>query len=209
MQEAVQSLADDKIALVELVEDPRQADWIILLHQGRVDLVEAFGSRAPFPLLPLDNPCWGEAMRTTIEKVYRASKLVALGHRYEAGLSRDGPTVDVEVEVLRHKDQRDPGEVRPVPIGEWIFRPGDFISFRVRNKSPATRVDLTLLVVGSDFTITPFYPKTHEMAQSIGPGEILTTPPPWGEISKAEPFGPESLVVIVAPVTIPPWTLRS
>ena len=45
LQEAVQALADPKSGLVELVDESRQADWIVRLDQGKVELVEASGNR--------------------------------------------------------------------------------------------------------------------------------------------------------------------
>jgi hypothetical protein len=85
-----------------------------------------------------------------------------------------------------------------------VFRPGDLISFRVRNASPSMRVDVTLLIVGTDFRIHPFYPRPNELGKSLDPGATLKTPPPPGEIGKDPPFGPECLVVIAAPATNPP-----
>ena len=204
LQRAVQPHADAKGGLVALVEDPRQADWIVRLDRGKVELVEASGNRAPFPLPPPESPALGEALRQGLEKVYRARNLVALSSRFEAERYRGSPAVDVEVEVLRHKDPSAPGEVLPALAGGLVFRPGDLISFRVHNKSPAMRVDVTLLVVSSDFEIHPFYPQSNELGQSLDPGKTLTTPPPPGEISTDPPFGPESLVVIAAPASNPP-----
>ena len=66
------------------------------------------------------------------------------------------------------------------------------------------RLDVTLLVVGSDFEIQAFYPQSSEVGQSLDPGKPLSTPAPSGEISDAPPFGPECLVVIATPATNPP-----
>ena len=52
LHRAIQPLADGKIGLVDLVDDPRQADWLVRLEQGRVELLESSGNRAPFPLPP-------------------------------------------------------------------------------------------------------------------------------------------------------------
>jgi hypothetical protein len=63
---------------------------------------------------------------------------------------------------------------------------------------------VTLLIVGTDFDIHPFYPRPDEVVKSLEPGETLNTPPPPGEISEEPPFGPECLVVIAAPANNPP-----
>jgi len=201
---AIQPLADEKVGLVDLVEDPRQADWLVRLEQGRVELLESSGNRAPFPLPPADNPALGEVLRQNLEKIYRARTLVALAGRFEGERYRGGSEMDIDVEVLRHKDRSSPGEVLPAPAGGWVFRPGDLISFRVHNKSLSMRMDVTLLIVGSDFKIHAFYPRPDEVGKSLNPGEMLTTPPPPGEISDEPPFGPETLVVLAAPACNPP-----
>jgi hypothetical protein len=136
--------------------------------------------------------------------VYRARNLIALSSQLEAGQNRGGAAIDVDVEVLRHKTLTDKGEAWPAPSAGWVFRPGDLISFRVHNKSQALRLDVTLLIVGSDFEISPFYPKANEAVTSVDAGATLTTPPPPGQISEQPPFGPECLVVIAAPASNPP-----
>jgi hypothetical protein len=65
-------------------------------------------------------------------------------------------------------------------------------------------VDVTLLIVGSDFQIQPFYPRPGELAKSLKPDETIDTPPPPGKISSEPPFGPECLVVIAVPAKNPP-----
>jgi hypothetical protein len=204
LQRALQPLADPKGGLVEQVGDPVQADWVVRLDQGKLELVEACGNRVPFALPAPDSSALGEALRQSVEKIYRARNLVAVSSRFESERNRGASAVNVEVEVLRHKDRSAPGEVFPAPAGGRVFRPGDLISFRLHNKSPAIRVDVTLLVVGSDLEIHPFYPQPNELGQSLAPGQTLTTPPPPGEISNDPPFGLEHLVLIATPASNPP-----
>jgi hypothetical protein len=201
---AVQPLAAGRGGLVELVNNPSDAVWIIRVDKGHVGLVEASGSRVAFPLPSADNPALVDALRQSLERVHRARNLVRLASRFDRERERGVLAVDVGVEVLRHKNPADPGDVYPEPPGGWIFRPGDLISFRVTNKSKALRVDVTLLIVGSDLAIGSFYPKPTELGQSLDPGKSLTTPPPWGQISQDPPFGPETLVVLAAPAGNPP-----
>jgi hypothetical protein len=193
-----------KEGLVEMVEDLAQAEWLVRLDKGKVQLIEASGNRTPFDLPAPDSPNLGAALRQNLEKVFRARNLIALSTRFEEQRYRGSAAVDVEVEVLRHKDAEARGEVWPRPAGGWAFRPGDLISFRLKNKSTSLRVDVTLLIVGSDFQIQPFYPRQDEVAKSLKPGESIDTPPPPGKISNEPPFGPECLVVIAVPAKNPP-----
>jgi uncharacterized caspase-like protein len=204
LMKALEPLGGTKDRLMEIVDDPRQAEWLICLDQGKVQLVEASDNRAPFVLPGPDSPGLNAALRRSLERIYRARNLIGLSSRFEDQRTRGTASVDVEVEVLRHKGEKAPGEVWPRPSGGWVFRPGDFISFRVTNKSESLSVDVTLLVVGSDFQIQPFYPREGEVAKSIKPGESIDTPPPPGQISNEPPFGPECLVVIAVPAKNPP-----
>jgi hypothetical protein len=206
LQKAVEPLTDGKRGLVELVSDPRQADWLVRLSHGKVELIEASGNRPAFPLPSPENTSLAEALRQDMEKVYRARNLLALSGRFEVERYRGSTPVDLEVEVMCQKDQSAPSKVLPAPPGGWVFRPGDHISFRVHNKSPSVRVDVTLLIVGSDFRIHAFYPRLDEVGKSLSPGEMLTTPS--GEINEEPPFGPEYLVVIAVPAMNPPWISR-
>ncbi|MGH7169684.1 MAG: hypothetical protein ACRELG_05325, partial [Gemmataceae bacterium] len=137
----------------------------------------------------------------------RARNLMAISTRFEDQRYRGDAVVDVEVKVLRHKSKSkaDAGAVWPRPADGWLFHPGDFISFRLKNNSPVP-VNVTLLIVDSDFGIQPYYPKFRkgEVAKSLKPGETIDTPPPWGAISKKPPFGPECLVVIAVSARNPP-----
>jgi hypothetical protein len=204
ISKALAPLASEKDGLVTIVEDPRQAEWLIRLEKGNLQLIEASGNRAPFALPGPQSSDLAEALRHNLEKVYRASNLIGISGRFEEQRYRGALGVNVEVEVLRHKDEKAPGEVLPRPVDGWRFRPGDFVSFRLKNRSDSPTVDVTLLIVGSDFQIHPFYPKQGELAKSLKPGDSIDTPPPPGRISDEPPFGPECLIVIAVPARNPP-----
>jgi uncharacterized caspase-like protein len=204
VQRALLPLADAKTGLVELVADPAAAHWVLRVEQGKLELVEACGNRAPFALPAPNSPTLSGALRQSIEKIYRARNLVAVSSRFESERNRGTPAVDIELQVLRHKNQSHKGEVLTAPAGGWVFRPGDLISFGVRNRTESLRLDVTLLVIGSDFEIQPFYPQRGDLGHILEPGQTLQTPAPWGEISTDPPFGPENLVVIAVPANNPP-----
>jgi hypothetical protein len=201
---ALEPLAGEKDGLVEIVKEPQEAEWLVRLGKGKVLLAEASGNRAPFELPGPDSPDLADALGQNLVKVFRARNLIALASRFESERYRGEAAVNIEVEVLRHKWPRDRGEVVPRPAGGWVFHPGDLISFRVKNNSPSLAVDVTLLVIGSDFQIDAFYPKKDETGKTLKKGESLDTPPPWGEIGADPPFGPECLVVIAVPAKNPP-----
>jgi uncharacterized caspase-like protein len=196
---ALEPLSGAKDGLVEIV-DEKAAEWLVRLEKGKVQLIEASGNQAPFALPDPDSPNLSEALRRNLGKVFRARNLIAIAERFEGQRNGGDAAVDVEVQVLRHKSKstKDAGEVSLRPSDGWLLRPGHFISFRLKNNS-SIPVDVTLLIVGSDFAIQPFYPSKGELAKSLKPGETIDTPPPWGAISNDPPFGKENLVVIAVP----------
>ncbi len=198
---ALEPIADARTGMVELVKEPRLADWLLRSDQDRVELFEASGNRPPFPLPPLNSRLLGESLRQNLEKVFRARNLVTLASRFEAERYRGGSDVDVAVEVLLQKDRSSPVEVMSAPPGGRVFRPGNLISFHVRNQSRSTRVDVSLLIVGTNLRIYAFYPEANELGKGLNPGELLTTPS--GVIKENPPFGPECLVVIAVPAKNP------
>lgn len=204
LQKIVQAIASSPEGLVEYVEDLRQAEWLVRLEKGKVRLLEASGNAAPFALPELEDAGLGDALRHSLEKVYRARNLIALAGQLEGERYRGASDVGLEVEVLRHADTGAPGEVLHRPAQGWVFHPGDVISFRVHNKSASMRLDVTLLIVGTDLEIQAFYPKPGEVGKGLEPGRSLDTPPPHGQIGAEPPFGPEWLVVIATPAKNPP-----
>jgi hypothetical protein len=172
---------------------------MVRLEKDNVQLVEASGNRPLFALPGLDSPNLAAALRDHLGKVFRARNLLALADRFEGARYQGEASVNLEVEVLRHKSRKARSEVLPRPAEGCVFRPGDLISFWVKNNSPSLALDVTLLIVGSDFQINLFYPRGEEQGKTLEPGEPLDAPPPPGEISNEPPFGTESLVVIAVP----------
>jgi hypothetical protein len=201
---ALEPLSGAKDGLVEVVKEPRQAEWLVRLDKDNLQLAEASGIRPPFALPGPDSPKLAAALRKNLGRVFRARNLLALAGRFEGVRYRGEASVNVEVDVLRHKSEKARGEVWPRPAEGWVFRPGDLISFRVTNKSPALALDVTLLIIGSDFKVDAFYPRKDEQGKTLPPGQSLDTPPPPGQISNEPPFGPECLVVIAVPAQNPP-----
>ena len=203
LHRALEPIADAKSGLAELVNDPRRADWLLRSDHDQVELFEASGNRPAFALPAPNAPSFETDLRQELTAAFRARNMIALASRFEADRYRGAPDVDVEIEVLLQKDRTATPSVVVAPPGGLVFRPGNLVSFRIRNQSPLTRVDVTLLIVGSDLRISSFYPKM-EVGKSLNPGETLTIPTP-GEIDEDPPFGPESLIVIAAPAKNPPF----
>src|SRR5262249_26777018 len=132
---ALESLTAKKDSPITVVDDLRQAEWLVRLEKGQLQLIEASGNRVPSALPAPDSTDLSAAVSRNLERVFRARNLIALAQRFEEQRYRGSAAVDVEVEVLRHKDEESRGEVLPRPTDGWRFRPGDRISFRLKNKS--------------------------------------------------------------------------
>jgi hypothetical protein len=120
---ALEPLTGAKDGLVEIVKEPRQAEWLLRLEKNKLMLVEASGNRPPFALPEGDSPKLAAALRENLGKVFRARNLLALAGRFEGVRYRGEASVNVEVEVLRHKSEKARSEVLPRPAEGWVFRP--------------------------------------------------------------------------------------
>jgi hypothetical protein len=201
-QQALRGLPAQDRKLFELVEDLRDAQWVVRLGKKALELAEASGNRPGIRLPDLDNDTFGEVLADKLRKMYRARSLVAVGTRLEMERSRGAAGGDIQIDVIRHKVPSDKGEVVPRPSGGWVFRPGDWISFRVTNKSESKRLDVTLLVIDPDYKIHVFYPARGEVGKSLDPGKSLETEA--GEISDQPPFGPENMIALSTRAVNPP-----
>jgi hypothetical protein len=173
-------------------------------RDGKLQLSDASGTCGPFALPAPDDPAFRRRFRNMLQKIYRARNLLAVCSRTEEGEAEDGFLVPVEVELLRHKGPDQSGEVVQPAAGLRLLRPGEQVSFRVRNRS-RLRVDVTLLIVNPQLAIIPFYPGRNEVGKnSLGPGETFQTP--TGEVQK--PFGRETLVLIATPARLPSLDFR-
>lgn len=201
VETAIRSLWDPRNRLVDLVAGGEQADWLIQLDGPVPLLVEGSGNRPPLPLLPVDADAFSGALKDSLETIHRARNLIALSTRLEQTRA-ENPEVVIEVEMLRRQNGKDSEKVTPEPDGEVVLRPGDTVSFRIRNTSPFHHVDVCLLLVGLDLKIGAFYPEVGEMGKVLAPGQSLTTPE--AEINPRPPFGKETMVVLAAPARNPP-----
>jgi hypothetical protein len=205
---ALKPLTPDQDGLVEVVDQLVQAQWVVRLESGQIELVEASGNRTPFLLPETDSPSLGKVLRKNLELIYRARNLVEIANRFEDRRFAGGAGIDVEVEILKHRDEKAKGEVWLRPADGWRFKPGDIISFRIKNKS---QVDLyvTLFTVGADFEITPYYPQSYEEAKRVIAGDVFDTPERHGQIKDTPPFGAGCLVMIAVPAQNKPVDFSS
>jgi hypothetical protein len=186
--------------LIALKDDGRGVDWLVRCDRGNPALIDATGNRPDTKLLPPDDPDFGESLGKKLLRIYRGQSLITVADRLETERRGQPKTVDIELAMFRtrpgHKDE-------PIILGrqDITFLPGERMRCRVCNKAPRTgkkeTIDVALLIVGSDYRITSFYPGWKERGKDIEPGEwVDQESKPY---SDAPPFGPEYLVAIAVP----------
>jgi hypothetical protein len=196
---ALQALAKEAGTLVEVVNDPRQADWLLRDQDGGPHLLPAAGVqlRDGKPVTPLFRPGPGEQLvpwlKETLGRVARAQHLLALASASTDKVVRAASGVDVSVELLRFRDANDKtGEPVQWQGQRLTFRAGDRIGFRLHNRSRVD-ADVTLLFVDAGYGIYPLFPKGKNADNRLPPGKSLTAGP-WPVTDKT--VGVEHLVVI-------------
>ncbi|OWK40384.1 hypothetical protein FRUB_05303 [Fimbriiglobus ruber] len=189
--------------LLNLVPDPRQADVVIRLDENgqHLDLKTVDDVKHPISLKPND-PRFGSLLAENLEKVVRARNFVEAASRYETnGVAGFEPAVKVETEIVILRKGVGPVEIVKQPATNLVLRDSDKVQLRVVNTSEATRVDVSILIVGADFQITSFFPlRGGQVPKALGPGESVTTAP----ATVRAPFGLEKVIVIAMAGAKPP-----
>jgi hypothetical protein len=138
-----------------------------LVGQSRTRGVEYLQDQGPAIYF---GPVVADKLRTALNRVARAQNLLSLAERLESEQGSSTTSLNVELKMVRYRDDADrTGEA------EWRDRAislntGDSVAFRIENHS-AIPVDVTLLRINGDSTITLFPVETAELSA----GQSLTT----------------------------------
>jgi hypothetical protein len=189
-----------KGAAVKVVDDLREADWLVRLRDGRPYLVHrSLEAGQPTGELPAFGPIPDDAddkfrdwLDVRLTRIARATTLTRLaGSSLES--NRSNRKVDVEVEMLRFAD-RSAKDGKPIL---WQrdgvrLKVGEIIGFRVTNRGK-TAVDVCLMFVDSGFGILQFFPEPGTAGNRLEPGNQLHTNA--GEV-QGSTLGTEHLVLV-------------
>jgi hypothetical protein len=198
VRQVVQKVALKRSPLITLLDTHKGADWLIRCGRDGVTLEEATGSRPSTPLPAADDPKFGEELDKKLLRIYRAQSLIAVGNQLEAERRGRSAKIDFELTVFRTKAD---GKEEPVTPGlqGLAFLPGESLRLRVRNTSKEEKIDVALLVVRSDYSITCFYPGWRSPGVDIEPNQEINQESE--QYTDDPPFGPEYLVAIAVPAT--------
>jgi hypothetical protein len=167
----------DPGSLVEWVKQPEQATWAIRPAQGKLwllpisaDVQAPASSRFELPREQL-----APSLRMHLNRIARAQNLLALASA-GAGETAESAGVEVEVEIRKVRDDRDlKGKVMTGTGRLPRLRAGERIRYHIHNRGK-TAVDVTLLVVASDYRIWSAFPeKGSQTNNRVQPGEWTHT----------------------------------
>jgi hypothetical protein len=175
--------------VIEVVADPRQADWIVRVEDEQSWLVPAAGWSVPSPRGPVERglpaPPAGafgpfpvgdsleKQLGETFSTIARAQNLLALSEPTDGGRLSDSLRVDLA--VTRHQGTDDErGQPLDLSQGKVTLQPGELLGFNIANRGRRP-VDVTLLFVNSGFGIKAWYPKDGDFNR-LGPDEKIGPP---------------------------------
>ena len=194
----VRDLSRAKGSLVRLVDQPRQADWLVRWDQGKIFLIPGTGVSAgpaaglpplygPVPEGQLPGP-WVSQRLTQIARVQNLKQLASSAD--EAVRGDAGVKIGLEVRRLSGKSDRQGQPVLANGRG-LTFHDGDRLLLRLTNPNRVP-VDVTLLYVNGGFGIDALYPERGEINR-LSPGETV----PIRFHIDAKTTGQENLVAVV------------
>ena len=175
----IRDVSREQGSLVRLVDEPRQADWLVRWDQGKIFLIPAAGAIASPAggLPPLYGPVpegepRGPWLGGRLTQIVRVRNLKQLASSTDEAVRGDaGVKIGLEVRKLANKGDRQ-GQPAPANGRGMAFRDGDRLLLRLRNPNRVP-VDVTLLYVNGGFGIDALYPERGEINR-LAPGETVS-----------------------------------
>jgi hypothetical protein len=161
-------LSKETLDMVELVDNAYEADWILWIHQNRVQLRQGLGRPMPEALLNalpaskmqrvfLVTKLTGQPVAEIVadverdlQRVFTAHNLVRVASSATYEMSGSAPALEFSVLALSRN-----GTTTPLPQDSHL-EPGQRIALDIYNNSKDTRYWVVLCIVGSNFEIRAF-----------------------------------------------------
>ena len=184
LQATLAEVSRERGSVLELVKEPRTADWMAVAEGEKVVLIPApewrrarsgKSARAYGPAA-IDARL-GDWIKDNLGRIARGQAMLRLASA-SAGLGAFGEgSPVVTVEVLRYADKvpTTRGEVvREGPAG-MSLQAGEYAAFRISNRGRET-VDVTLLFIDNDYGITAIFPQPGTVSDNrLLPKQTLLT----------------------------------
>ncbi len=190
-------LADHK-NLVAVVDDPKEADWLLQLNsfaekQLFLTPVSGWAGEQEGSLPPLFGPApkgeeFQEWFVNSLTRIARVQSLLGVSGGASSEWDND-PSLEVELRLFKGRRDR-VGEVLRFDQGGIKLYNGDRIGFRVKNASEGP-MDVTMLLIDSGFGISPLYPAEGQVNRLYPGNQVVRS----GEIGTST-IGLEHLLVV-------------
>ncbi|MBY0524642.1 MAG: caspase family protein [Gemmataceae bacterium] len=181
LAEELMALATASGSVVEIVKDAGNADWLLRVQDGKVVLVPAtgavktHGNAIVFGPFAIDDQL-RKNLTNSLGTIARARSLVSLAGAVDGERRRGDGGPDVVVELWRFPGERGEGRAVPWDGRGLTLEAGDWIGFRIQNKSKFT-VDVSLLFVDASYGIAPYFPEPGVATDNrIAPGATIFSP---------------------------------
>ena len=175
----LRDLSREQGSLVRLVDEPRQADWLVRWDRGKIFLIPGAGvsARPQGGLPPLYGPVpegerVGPWVSRRLMQIARVQNLKQLASSADEAVRGDaGVKIGLEVRKLSSKGDRR-GQPPPTNGRGLAFHDGDRLLLRLTNPNRVS-VDVTLLYINGGFGIDALYPERGEINR-LAPGETVS-----------------------------------
>jgi hypothetical protein len=142
---------------IEVVSDPRQAEWLVRAEGNDVFLLPAEGVPLSQKPRPLPAKELGEEIKQRLGRVARARNLLQLAS--PSGPGQSDSRVKLDIRMKRFKDEVDRTGItvdyENTPVSLYA---GDLVRFHVHNPNPFG-IYATVLMVDGAYGIASFYPE--------------------------------------------------
>lgn len=197
--EALSTFVADNSHLVEAVEDPRDAQWLLSydsLAARKLYLtpVSGWAGEQDGELPPLFGPAptgdeLQEWLSKALSRMARVNQLLGITNGAAGQAWEEDGSLEVEIRIFKSRRDRQ-GEIVPFGATGIKLYNGDRIGFKVKNTSDKP-LDVTMLMVDSAYGIAPLYPSTGQVNRLFPGNQVVRT----GVIS-ATTTGLEHLLVV-------------
>ncbi len=154
--EQLKSLPEETKRLIEIVERPEQARWLLRIQGDDVHLVRREGMQIPLAPIPRSKLAAELAPRLrAIARVEMLKQLAKKNRSSERG-SRVGRALSFDVELIRNPDEEAKGQVVQWPEG-LTLKVGEQIALGLRNRGQRP-ADVTILHIDPLYGIHLWFP---------------------------------------------------
>jgi len=201
----------DEGSLCEFADDPRTAQWLIQIRDGKLNLMskdaaDIRGKLPPeSPRFSISNDGAAAEIALAMTRIARAQNLLNLtkaeqdaGGPDARGAADDSSRPNVELKMLRFKNKADrQGTEIDLAHGPLVLLPGDYVGWRMTNLGKFD-VAVSLLYIDAGFGIHSVYPRAGSGTDNLltkNGGTHATIP---AKIT-ADPVGNEHIVLVAVP----------